>query len=110
MHLRTLSLPLLITTGIVLTIVADVLLKKSHFSDWRYVALGCLLYGSSALLVAAAFRFTDFGMLFMVWEAITVVFGLAVGTVLFREPFTLLKFVAFLLVLGALGLSYIASQ
>ena len=108
--MRIFFLSVLIPIGVALTVIADVFLKKSNLSDWRYIAIGFVLYGLVALPVAAAFRFTEFGVLFMVWEVGTVAFGLFVGTVVFREPFTALKLMAFILAMGALGLNYLASR
>ncbi len=104
--MRILLITLLIGTGVTLTIVADILLKKSGWSDWRYVVAGFLVYGLIAIPVAVVFKYTEFGQLFLVWEAVAVIFGLIVASWYFKEPFTAYRLVALLLVLSALYFSY----
>jgi len=104
--MRQIVLTLLIVSGVILTVIADVFLKKSAAHNVGFWLLGLLLYAFVAIPVAFAFRMTGFGNLFLIWEAVTVVAGIIVATVLFEEAFTIQKFAALILVIAGLVLSY----
>lgn len=99
-----------IGAAVVLSTVADVLLKKSQLQNYSYIAIGVLLYALGALPVAAAFKVIDFSVVFFIWEAFAVILGLVLGIVLFKEGVSLLKFGAFFFALVSLALSYAASR
>lgn len=104
--MRIIFITLLIGVGVALTIVADILLKKSGWNDWRYVVVGFLIYGFIAIPVAIAFKYTEFGKLFLIWEAVAVILGLVVASWYYKESFTAYRFVALFLALAALFFSY----
>jgi multidrug transporter EmrE-like cation transporter len=97
---------LLVLGGVLLTVLADAFLKKSGGQNLGLLILGLLLYASVAYPVALAFRLTDFGELFLIWEAATVIVGITIATLVFREGLSLQRILAVILVLGALVLSY----
>ena len=105
--MRLFSLSLLILCGVILTVIADVFLKRSvdHGINTVFLLLGLVLYASVAFPVALAFRMIEFGELFLVWEAVTVGMGVFIATVVFKEPLTVHRLVAFVLVIAALILS-----
>ncbi len=103
--MKGLAVTAIIAFGVALTVIADIFLKKYGWGDWRYVALGALLYAAVAVPVAIAFHYTDFGKLFIVWEAASVLLGLAVASVYYKEPFTAYRAAACVLALAALYLS-----
>lgn len=92
----------LIVSGVGLTLVADICLKKSGGQDWRWIAAGVVIYGVIALPVAVAFKYTEFGKLFLIWEAVAVILGLAVATWHYHEPFTSHRVIALVLAIAAL--------
>jgi len=96
----------MIAIGVALTIVADMLLKKSSGHDWRLIALGFFVYGLIAIPVAIAFKYTEFGKLFLIWEAAAVILGVIVASLYYKEPFTSYRFIALALALAALYFSY----
>ena len=104
--MKFLLVSFLIIIGVGLTIAADIVLKKSNGADWKLIVLGVLLYGVIAVPVAFAFKFTEFGTLFLVWEAVAVIFGITIASVWYKEPFTIYRLLALVLALGALVLSY----
>lgn len=91
--------------GVALTILADIFLKKSGGQDWRWIAAGILLYGIVAILVAAIFHYTEFGKLFLIWEALAVILGLAVASLYYKEPFTVYRLAGFGFAMAALYFS-----
>jgi multidrug transporter EmrE-like cation transporter len=82
------------------------LLKKSGGVDWRYIVLGFIAYGLVAIPVAFAFRNTEFGKLFLVWEVLAVILGMIVASFYYKEHFTVYRAVALILALAALYFSY----
>ena len=97
---------ILIGFGVALTVIADMLLKKSGGVDWRYIIVGFLVYGLVAIPVALAFRYTEFGRLFLIWEVLAVIFGMIVASFYYKEHFTVYRATALVLALAALYLSY----
>jgi multidrug transporter EmrE-like cation transporter len=77
----------MVVCGVALTVSSDILLKESGGRGVKLL-VGTLIYGSTALIVAAAFRRSGFSQLFVLWESLTVVGGLIVGFFLFKEPVT----------------------
>ena len=104
--MKPLLLCILVFGGVSLTVLADFFLKKSAAHNASFLLVGIALYGLVAFPVALAFRITGFGQLFLIWEAATVVAGLIIATITFREALTWEKLAAFALVLIALVLSY----
>jgi len=96
----------LVLGGVLLTVLADTFLKKSGGQNLGLLVLGLVLYASVAYPVALAFRLTDFGELFLIWEAATVIVGIAIATLVFRESLSFHRVVAVVLVVAALILSY----
>lgn len=104
--MKSIAVILAITLGVGLTLVADIILKKSGLYNVKLLLLGFLLYGVIAIPVALAFRFVQFGALFIVWEAVVVIVGIIVASFYYKEPFGLWRFMALMLAVGALLLSY----
>lgn len=104
--MKSIFVTLFIGFGVALTILADVALKKSNASDWRLMLFGFLVYGLVAIPVAVAFKYTEFGKLFLVWEAAVVICGVVVASWLYKEPFTSYRFIALLLALIAMFFAY----
>src|SRR3989338_3551970 len=100
--MKILLVTLLIGIGVTLTIVADVILKESNWDNWRYVAVGFLIYGLVAIPAALAFKYTGFGQLFLIWEAVVVISGLIVASWYYKEAFTTYRLLALMLALSAL--------
>jgi multidrug transporter EmrE-like cation transporter len=99
-------LSLLVFGGVPLTVLADIPLKKSAGQNICLFLLGAVLYALVAIPVTLAFRITDFGLLFIIWEAVTVAIGLGIATLVFREALTIQRSIAFFLTIVALILSY----
>ena len=97
---------LLIVGGVALSMVGDVFLKKSHTTDYKLFALGLFFYALGAIPVAFAFKKIEFGSVFLIWEAVTVIAALAIATLLFKEDLSNYKLIALLLALGAAYFSY----
>ena len=84
----------------------DVFLKKSQLTNHWYLVLGILLYACGVIPVAIIFKRMDFGSVFLVWEALTVILAMFIATLYFKESFTLYKGLALLFALVALYFSY----
>jgi multidrug transporter EmrE-like cation transporter len=104
--MKLILLILLVCGGVLLTVLADVFLKKSSGQNVGFLILGLILYASVAYPVALAFRLTEFGELFLIWETATVILGIAIATAVFRERLSLQRVLALILVITALILSY----
>jgi multidrug transporter EmrE-like cation transporter len=104
--MTTLNSLLLITCGVAFSIGGDVFLKKSQLHNGWFMAVGIILYACGAIPVAVAFKKLQFGSMFLIWEAVTVISALLVANWLFKEAFTPSKSVALLLAIGALYFSY----
>ncbi len=101
-----LRLWILISTGVLLTITGDVFLKRSNGIERPLeLSFGILLYMLGAIPVVLAFKRTDFGLVFVIWESITVVLAIAVGRILFGEHVTPHRVLAIALALVALCFS-----
>ncbi|MBI2057569.1 MAG: hypothetical protein HYT63_01100 [Candidatus Yanofskybacteria bacterium] len=96
---------ILIVGAVSLSVVADVLLKKSGFSNIKLIALGFLLYGLEAIPVALAFQKINFGPVFIIWSAFSVIIGLVVANLMFKELYTSHKILALIFALAAIYLS-----
>jgi multidrug transporter EmrE-like cation transporter len=95
-----------IVVGVIFTMAGDVFLKKSHMSDYRYLTLGLILYTCGVIPVAIVFKKIDFGSVFLIWEALTVILALVIANLYFKEPFTTYKGLALLFAAAALYFSY----
>ncbi|MGA1984556.1 MAG: hypothetical protein ABSG84_19090 [Acidobacteriaceae bacterium] len=101
---KKLELIAVVLAGVILTVGADVLLKESGGKGDKLI-LGTIAYAATAIIVAAAFRISGFGQLFILWEALTVMGGLVIAAALFREPLTLARIAAAILAILAVLLS-----
>ncbi len=95
------SFILLVGIGVWLTIGGDIFLKKSDLLHLRYFAFGVMLYAIAATPVALAFKFTQFSVLFVVWEALTIILGFFAGIFLFGEAVTWNKILGLVLAVAA---------
>ena len=81
--------------GSILTVIGDMLLKRgSGLEHPRYFALGVALYAAAAVPVAVLFKKTDFSVVFIVWEAVTVVVAIAVARVFYHEQLVMSRILA----------------
>ncbi len=97
---------LLITIGVISSTIGDVFLKKSHLDNWWFFGLGIFFYALGVIPVAVVFKKIEFGSVFLIWEAVTVIVALLVASLYFKESFTLYKGFALLFALFALYFSY----
>lgn len=104
--MKFILLSVLVLGGVLLTVLADVCLKRSGGHGSGFLILGLILYASVAYPVALAFRLTEFGELFLIWEAATVVVGITIATLVFQEDLTFQRVLAVIFVIAALILSY----
>lgn len=101
-NMRNLQVFALVIAGVALTMVGDVLLKRSHGQSIWLLAGGLLFYSLGCVPVILVFRLTEFGNVFLVWEALTVVVAVVLGHLLFGESVTTNKLLAVGLVISAL--------
>ncbi len=92
--------------GAGLTLLGDVFLNKSHLDNHGLLALGMLFYLLGVIPVAIAFKKIEFGPVFLIWEAVTVILALIIASIYFKEPFTLYRVIALVLAVGAVFFSY----
>lgn len=85
-------------------------MKKSNLDNFKYLGLGIFLYALVAIPVAAAFKFNQFGIVILLWQAIIISAGLIVGWFMFKEPITSLKVVTLVMAIATIGLGYFASR
>jgi multidrug transporter EmrE-like cation transporter len=97
---------LLIVCGVALSMIGDVFLKKSHTTDYKLFALGLFFYALGAVPVAFAFKKIEFGSVFLIWEAVTVIAALTIASLIFKEAFSIYKLIALVLALAAAYFSY----
>ncbi len=92
--------------GVVLTLLADVALKRSDLFALKWLLVGVVLYGLVAIPVAILFRMVEFGNLFIIWEAAYLILGIVVATLFYREPLTSYRITALILSIIAMVLAY----
>lgn len=97
---------ILILSGVAVSMLGDVYLKKSEVYNYKLLILGTLLYAFGAIPVAFAFKKIDFGSVFLIWEATTVISALVIASLVFKEHFSVYKCIALFLALGAAYFSY----
>lgn len=97
---------LLIFVGVGVSMVGDVFLKKSGASDIKMLLLGFFFYGLGAFPIAFTFKYLDFGVVFLVWQAITLIAALIIGKMMFGEIITTNKIISLLLISVAMILAY----
>src|SRR5258708_196139 len=85
---------ILTIAGALLTLIADVFLKKGGWHDWPYFTAGFLLYALVAIPVAFAFKYSEFVSLVLAWESFLVIISVATGIWYFKEPFTFYRFLS----------------
>jgi multidrug transporter EmrE-like cation transporter len=96
----------LIALGATLTMVGDTYLKRSNGLDRPIdLGLGLFFYMLGCVPVIFAFKHTDFSVVFIVWEAVTIVLAIWIGRAMFGEALTLNRLLAVALAIGALILS-----
>lgn len=97
---------LLVLIGAGLTLLGDVFLKKSQMQNYNFLALGLLFYACGVIPVAIIFKKMEFGTVFLVWEAVTVIVAMVIASWYFKETFTVSKALAITFALVALYFSY----
>ena len=65
-------------------------------TNWWFFAAGIFFYALGVIPVAVVFKKIEFGSVFLIWEAITVIIALLVANLYFKESFTLYKGLALL--------------
>jgi multidrug transporter EmrE-like cation transporter len=96
----------LIASGVGATVIADMFLKRGAPLNSRSVAIGAALYALVAIPVALAYREISFNALFIIWEGLTILVGLAIGILWFHEPMTTRTVIAALFAIAAMALMY----
>lgn len=96
----------LIFIGVGVSMVGDVFLKNSNAENLKMLALGFIFYGLGAFPVALSFKYIEFGVVFLIWQALTLITALIVGRILFGEIMTINKIVALVLISIAMILAY----
>jgi len=86
--MKLLVLSVLVIVGVSLIGLADVFLKKSTSQNLQFLMVGLVLYALVAFPAALTFRLTEFGLLLMIWEAATILLGLASA---FKDIFILVS-------------------
>jgi multidrug transporter EmrE-like cation transporter len=104
--MKLFQLHIALLVGLGLTLAADVALKESTSGNLRLFSLGLLLYASVALPVAVAFRFAEFGTLFLMWEGLYVTSGVILGHLVFRESMNAAKIASLVFALMSLVMAY----
>lgn len=89
----------LIALQVVMSIVADVYLKRHQF--WP----GIVIYGMCAIPAYFMFKITMFGQAWVLWSVVGVILGVAVATAFYSEPLTIRRMAACVLAVAALILS-----
>jgi len=90
--------------------LADVFLKKSHFTLGSAMLLGVLFYALAAPPAAIAFKLVDFSIVFIIWEALAIAMGITLGIVVFHESLSVIKIAAIGASFVTLFLSYLATK
>lgn len=90
--------------GVSLSVAADILLKKSVSGSWAQFFLGFGLYACAAIPVTLAYRFTTFGRVFLLWEAINVVLCILTAKFIFKEGFGFREISALIFIAAAIFL------
>lgn len=98
-----------VALAVLLSTVADVYLKKSHLTNFRYLIIGIILYAVAALPIALAFKIVDFSLVFFLWEAFAILLGVILGIIIFKENFSIFKTLACTTALISLLFSYLAA-
>ncbi len=96
----------ILVTGVGLSVIADIFLKKSGWTNWYWIAAGSLAYAVVAVIVAAAFHYAEFGKVFLIWEVMALILGMLIAGWHYKEPFTVYRFISLLLAVFALYFSY----
>lgn len=97
---------LIIFLGVGFTLAGDIFLKKSVVEGNWFLVFGIFLYICGIIPVAIAFRMIDFGSVFLIWEALTVLLALIFATLYFKESFTFYKGIALIFAVLSLYFSY----
>jgi multidrug transporter EmrE-like cation transporter len=100
--MRNFEIIALVSIGVTLTMIGDVLLKRSHSGSLWLIGGGLLFYSLGCAPVILVFRLTEFGNVFVLWEALTVVLAVVIGHFLFGESVTSNKLAAVGLVICAI--------
>ncbi len=101
----------LLFVGAVLTVVGDAFLKKSNgLQNLSQFSIGLLIYALVAAPIALAFKYIEFSIVFLIWEALNVCIAVLAGYFYFHESFTVLKTLALISALATMTLSYFANK
>ena len=99
MNWRSLSL---VVWGVGFSVLADTLLKKSANGSMVMFGAGFALYACAAIPVALVYRFTPFGVVFLLWEGVNVVLCILTAEFIFREGFGWRECCALVLIASAI--------
>jgi multidrug transporter EmrE-like cation transporter len=101
--MRLMSVIALALTGVTLSMVGDVFLKRaSTLGSAIDVFLGLTFYVMGCVPVIFIFRAARFGSVFIIWESLTVIMAVLIGYTVFGEALTVRKIIAVFLVVSAL--------
>jgi len=85
--------------------LGDMLFKQCLWFDWKFFT-GCALYMACPFFAVYCFHRCDFGVFVLLWNAASVLVGVAIALMVFREAVTLPRVLMFLFSLGAIVCSY----
>jgi hypothetical protein len=90
---------------VALATYADICFKAAAGAFGADFFLGLLCYTLTGFLALAAFNRQQWGWVFILWNCVSLVLGMVLSVVLFREPFTIKRAAASFFVLIAILLS-----
>ena len=101
----------LLFVGVCITVLGDVFLKKSNGAqNLMPLLMGAVFYAVVAVPVAFAFKNSEFGIIFFLWEAMIIMVATMVSYFYFHESFTIFKTLALFSALVTIVLSYFAGR
>ena len=103
MKLYTFALMLL---GVSVSTIADILLKKSDGTNWWYIIVGVILYGLPAIPLAFVFNKLDFVVVFIIWQALSMILAVIFSIFMFHETMTLSRVLSVVFAVVAIYFSY----
>jgi multidrug transporter EmrE-like cation transporter len=103
--MKVLESLILVTLGVLFSTLGDVFLKKGQFGNFSFF-LGIFLYAVGAVFVFFVFKRIEFGSVFLIWEAVTIVVAMSIASFYFKEDFTIYRTLALIFAMTSLVLSY----
>jgi len=89
-----------------LTDVADIYLKKSGGRNRREIEVGFILYAVIAIPSVLAFKYIRFGVFYLLWEVLTTIIAILIGTFYFKEKLTFMRVLAIAFTIATIIIVY----